>query len=84
MSRNPFGDDEPLRPERVNPFGEEPELPSPEAAAGRIEQATRRVRSLRAQLGAEGLTPSATRELIDELATALEATAGALRTRQDG
>lgn len=84
MSRNPFGDDEPIRPRRVNPFGEEPETQSPEAAAGRIEQAARRVRSLRAQLGAEGLTPSATRELIDELASALEATASALRAREDG
>lgn len=79
MSKNPFGD-EPTAPRRINPFGEEPEpTTSPHEAATRIEQSARRVRSLRAQHGAEGLTPSAMRELIDELATALEATARAIR-----
>ncbi len=78
--KNPFGD-EPIAPrKRVNPFGEE-ERPteSPENAATRIEHAARRLRGLRSQLGSEGLTPSATRELIDELSTALDAAARALR-----
>lgn len=83
MSKNPFGD-EPTAPRRINPFGEEPEpTASADESATRIEQSARRVRSLRAQLGAEGMTPSAMRELIDELATALEATARALRALEE-
>jgi hypothetical protein len=37
-----------------------------------------KIRSLRSQVGHEGLTPSATRTLIDELASALETVADAL------
>ncbi len=78
--KNPFGDEPVVPPRRINPFGEEREATeAPEEAAARIEQAARRIRSLRAQLGSEGLTPSATRELVDEVATALDAAARALR-----
>jgi len=76
--QNPFGEQGPPRP-RPSPFGEEPAVQPPAEAAARIEQAARRIRGLRSQLGSEGLTISATRELIDELASALEAAARALR-----
>lgn len=79
MSRNPFGDEPPAPPRRVNPFGEEPPGTSPTEAATNIEQSARKIRGLRSQLGAEGLTLSATRDLIDEVAAALEAAARALR-----
>jgi flagellin-like hook-associated protein FlgL len=46
---------------------------------GRIEHAARKIRRLRSQMGADGLTPSAARELIDELTSALDAAARALR-----
>lgn len=78
MARNPFGD-EPLTPQRRNPFGEEPDSSTAEESIGRIEHAARTVRRLKQQLGAEGLTLSATRELIDELSAALDAAARALR-----
>ncbi len=52
---------------------------TPVEAAIRMEQAARKIRNLRSQLGAEGLTVPATRELIDEVASALEASARALR-----
>ncbi len=78
MANNPFGDDL-SRPKRVNPFGSDDEAPSPDEAANRMEHAARKIRALRAQVGAEGLTIPATRELIDEMAAALEAGAGALR-----
>ena len=77
MSDTPF--DGPGRPRRVNPFGEEPETSSFEDSVNRIEHAARTVRRLKQQLGAEGLTLSATRELIDELSKALDASANALR-----
>lgn len=77
--RNPFGDDAAPPPRRPSPFGEEPATESAAQAAGRIEQAARRIRSLRSQLGAEGLSPTAMRELIDEISTALESAARALR-----
>jgi len=77
--RNPFGD-EPDRPtQRVNPFGETSPTQTPAEAATRIEHAARRIRGLRSQLGSEGLTLSGTRELIDEVASALESAARALR-----
>jgi flagellin-like hook-associated protein FlgL len=50
-----------------------------EEAILRIEHAARTVRRLKSQLGAEGLTLSATREMIDELSKSLDATARALR-----
>lgn len=75
---NPFGD-EPITPRRVNPFGEEAPTEAPYEAAARIEQAARKIRGLRSQLGSEGLTLSATREMIDEISAALDAAARALR-----
>ena len=77
---NPFEDMEPPPPVR-NPFGDEPtETESAIESAARIENSARKIRSLRSQLGAEGLTYAASRELIDEVATALEAAARALRS----
>ena len=77
MRKNPFGDDSGLR--KSNPFGEEEGEVSPAEAVTRIEQAARKIRGLRSQLGAEGLTMPASRDLIDETATALEMSARALR-----
>lgn len=78
MSRNPFDDEPAATPRRVNPFGDEPAASSPAEAAAQIEQSARKIRGLRSQLGADGLTLPATRELIDEVANALEAAARAL------
>lgn len=47
----------------------------------RIRAAATRIRGLRGQVGPDGLTPAATRTLIDELTGALEACAGALESR---
>lgn len=66
MARNPFGDDE-------------PRARTPAEAAATIEHAAARIRRLKQQVGAEGLSLSATRELIDQLSSALDAAAGALR-----
>jgi hypothetical protein len=79
MSRdNPFGENP--TPRRRNPFGDEPQAASTtEESINRIEHAARTVRRLKQQLGAEGLTLSATREMIDELSMALDATARTLR-----
>jgi phage-related tail protein len=76
-AKNPFGDDP--QPNRDNPFGDDAGGPSFDEALGRIEHASRAVRRLKTQLGAEGLTLSATREMIDEVSKALDATARALR-----
>ncbi len=78
MARNPFGDDFGT-PKRESPFGPGDSARSPEVAAERMDQAARKIRGLRSQIGAEGLTIPATRELIDEVASALEAGAAALR-----
>ena len=51
---------------------------APADPAHRIRGAAVRIRALRTQVGHEGLTPSATRTLIDELTTALEEVAAAL------
>lgn len=64
---------------RINPFGDEVEVGTTEDAINRIEHAARTVRRLKGQLGSEGLTLSATREMIDELSKALDSTARALR-----
>jgi len=77
---NPFGDEPFPPPGRVNPFGEETRTEAPGEAAVRIERAARKIRGLRSQLGSEGLTVSATRELIEEIAAALDSAARALRT----
>lgn len=78
MGRNPFGD-EPASSRRRNPFGDEDTTVNMDESINRIEHAARSVRRLKQQLGAEGLTLSATRELIDEVSQALEAAARALR-----
>lgn len=78
MKKNPFGDDVPeLR--KVNPFADDLVGPDTDADIERVEHAARKIRGLRSQLGAEGLTLSATRELIDELSAALEAAARTMR-----
>jgi flagellin-like hook-associated protein FlgL len=79
MSKNPFGDDQPLVPQRTNPFADAQDTGTMEDALGRIEHSARAIRRLKSQLGAEGLTLAATRELIDELSLALDAAARALR-----
>ena len=78
MKKNPFGD-ESGESRKNNPFGSDDTEVSPAEAVTRIEQAARKIRSLRAQLGAEGLTMPASRDLIDETATALEMSARTLR-----
>ena len=55
-------------------FGERPDV----APAKRIRDATKKIRSLRGQIAHDGLTPSASRTLLDELTKALEACAEAL------
>jgi hypothetical protein len=82
MAKNPFGEDSEA-PKKANPFGPDDTALSPADAAIRIEQAARKIRGLRMQLGSEGLTLPATRELIDEVASALEASARALRNVQE-
>jgi hypothetical protein len=47
----------------------------------RIRGAVTRIRALRGQVGHDGLTPAASRTLIDELTTALEEVAAALDAR---
>ncbi len=76
--KNPFGDDSPKR-EKVNPFGETEDDEGVAGAADRVEHAARKIRLLRLQIGAEGLTLSATRDLIDEITGSLDAMARALR-----
>lgn len=76
--KNPFGDDQPKK-EKTNPFGEVEDDGGVEGAADRIEHAARKIRLLRLQIGAEGLTLSATRDLIDEITASLDAMARALR-----
>jgi hypothetical protein len=83
MARNPFGDGESDTGRPVNPFGEDEPRTSedPSEAAATIEHAAARIRRLKQQVGAEGLSLSATRELIDHLTRALDAAAAALRHR---
>ncbi len=84
MAQNPFGDDLPTPSRRANPFGGDAGRQSVEEATGRMEHAARKIRALRVQIGAEGLTLPATRELIDEVASAIEAAARALRGLEEG
>ncbi|HUH14028.1 MAG TPA: hypothetical protein VMK65_13015 [Longimicrobiales bacterium] len=81
---NPFGGDADRSPSRTNPFGEEPPTGSVSEAAARLELAALRVRDLRRQMGAEGLTLSGTRSLIEELGLALDAAARGLRALDAG
>jgi hypothetical protein len=76
--KNPFGD-EPIKREKINPFGEVEDDGGVLGAADRIEHAARKIRLLRLQIGAEGLTLSATRDLVDEITASLDAMARALR-----
>lgn len=75
MAINPFGDDAETGPQRTNPFGDDDGTLDP---VERIGHAARKIRSLRTQMGAEGLTLSAMRTLIDELTASMDATARAL------
>ena len=80
MSRkNPFGD-EPIEKKKINPFGEDVTADPLLDGAERLEHAAIKIRTLRRQLGAEGLPPQAERELLDELGQALDAAARALRS----
>ena len=82
MSRkNPFGD-EPIEKQKINPFGEEVSGDALSDGAEKLEQAALKIRGLRRQLGAEGLPPHAERELLDEIGSALDAAARALRSLQ--
>lgn len=83
MKENPFGDDADS-PSRTNPFGDD-EAPTadPGEAADRIEYAAKKIRYLRSQLGSDGLSVPATRELIDQLSRALDTAARALRGLAD-
>jgi hypothetical protein len=54
-----------------------PDLAAPDPAQ-RIRGAATRIRALRSQVGHDGLTPAASRTLIDELTSALEEIAKAL------
>ena len=76
MARNPFGDDA-TGAKKVNPFGEEAEL----EPMKRLEGAPARLRSLRARVGAEGMTGLDMRQLLDELANDIEAMTRLLRER---
>jgi hypothetical protein len=51
---------------------------APADSAQRIRGSATRIRSLRSQVGHDGLTPSAARTLIDELTAVLEEVASAL------
>lgn len=79
MADNPF-EDVPPRRSAANPFGDEDDRDSgdPGEAAATVAHAAARIRRLKQQIGAEGLSLSATRELIDQLTRALDATAAAL------
>ena len=77
--KNPFGD-EPIEKKKINPFGEDVGDDPLRDGAEKLEHAAIKIRSLRRQLGAEGLPPQAERELMDELGSALDAAARALRS----
>ena len=76
MPKNPFGED-PGSGRKVNPFGEEEGLDP----MRRLEGAPARLRSLRARVGAEGMTGLDMRQLLDELANDIEAMTKLLRER---
>ena len=56
---------------------------APASAPERVRAAVTRIRGLRGQVGHDGLTPSATRTLIDEVTSALEEIAAALEKERD-
>ena len=75
---NPFG--EPYESKsKINPFGDDKGEGTVEEAATRMDHAARKIRQLKTQLGAEGLTLNATRDLIDEISVAIDVCAKALR-----
>ncbi len=53
---------------------------SPGSPADRVRSSLTKIRNLRSQVGHDGLTPSGTRTLIDELTRAMEEIARALDT----
>lgn len=63
---------------KESPF---PDL-TPAGPSSRIRGSAIRIRGLRSQVGPDGLTPSATRTLIDELTMALEEVASALHREE--
>lgn len=77
--KNPFGDDATWPPGSRNPFGDDPADAPDDDPASRIEDASARIRRLKALVGADGLPPSANRELLDHITTALDAAARAIR-----
>ena len=79
MPINPFGDEELARKPK-NPFGDdEPGEPDGGDPAATIEYSAARIRRLKSLVGSEGLTLSATRELLDHISTALDAMARSIR-----
>jgi hypothetical protein len=80
MPDNPFGDDLPTGRRKASPFGDDTAA-DPGAAIARVEQAALKIRGLKSQLGAEGLSLPAMRLLIEEVTAALDAVARALRAR---
>jgi hypothetical protein len=77
--KNPFGDDVSI-PAPHNPFADDDDALGDPAST--IEHASARIRRLKGQVGSDGLTPSATRDLIDQLAHALDAAARAIRAQK--
>jgi hypothetical protein len=66
-----FGEGDPEEENRArSPFGEDATAGGP---AGRLHSALVRIRRLRTQVGSDGLSPAATRSLLDEIVKALEA-----------
>lgn len=70
-----FGDTSDPDRRSVSPFGDASAGVGPQS---RLRGAITRLRILRSQAGSDGLTPSATRSLVDEVVAALEAIRDAL------
>ncbi len=81
MPKNPFADDPIDAARPANPFGEDTAAaPASDAdPAETIAYSAARIRRLKSLVGAEGLTLSATRELLDHVSAALDAVARSLR-----
>lgn len=85
MGKNPFGDDDVPASRPANPFGDDDRATSsPAEAAAAIEHVAARIVRLKAQVGAEGMTASGSRELLDQLNDALRTVARALRGLERG
>lgn len=78
--RRLFGEDADADKRSSSPFGEEPVGTGPHA---RLRSSITRLRILRSQAGSDGLTPAATRSLLDELLVALEAIIETLPASED-